>query len=190
MDKTMTVSKVTEHRLLSLLLSAALGVAIAACGDDSGHVTGDTSPTTTADSGPVAVDAGPSVSTSEAGSDPGAATGCLGAVYPALSDGCKSCACTADPVLAPSCGKPCWDFLACSFVAQAGACAASSAGGAATRPEFEACTLDECGSFLAVPGAQVVSSYRPIIAACADTMGGAPLACTPDITKFISAIGK
>lgn len=135
------------------------------------------------------VDAGGGVSPSDAGG--ATATGCPGQVYTGLSDGCKSCACAADPVLAPACGKPCWDFLACSSAAQVGKCAASAAGGAATRAEFEACTLQECGSFLAVPGAQVVSSYRPVINACFNaTPGGAPLACNADVDKFRIAIGK
>jgi hypothetical protein len=111
-------------------------------------------------------------------------------VYSEVGDECSACACKVDPAVAPSCQKPCWDFLACSFTAQAGKCAASAAGGAATRPEFEACTMAECGDLLSIPGAEVIASYRAIIGACAVSMGGAKAACTDDITKIQASLRK
>lgn len=189
----MTTTKAAAYRLFASLFCASLGLAVVACGDDSEEkkdsgLGGDSSPST-GDGSVVVADAGGGVSPADAGGP--VATGCQGAVYSALSDGCKSCACAAEPTLAPSCGKPCWDFLACSSAAQVGKCAASAAGGMATRPQFEACTLEECGAFLAVPGAQVVSSYRPVIMACFNSTGaGAPLACNGDVDKFRVAIGK
>jgi len=56
------------------------------------------------------------------------------------------------------------------------------------RPQFEACTMGECGAQLAVPGAEVVSAYRSIIGACAVDMGDAKAACSADVTKFISEL--
>jgi len=176
----MTTTTLPARWLFSALLSTALGLAGAACSDsddtgkDSSPITADSSINT-----PVADTGTPS--TGDAGASGGA---CESAMYSELGDGCASCACKVDPVLAPACQKPCWDFLACSFAAQAGKCAASAAGGAATRPAFEACTMEECGNYLAVPGAEVISSYRMIIGACAQPMGGVPAACADDITKI------
>jgi hypothetical protein len=56
------------------------------------------------------------------------------------------------------------------------------------RPQFEACTMEECGAELAVPGAEVVSSYRSIIGVCAVPMGDTKPACGDDISKFISEL--
>jgi hypothetical protein len=182
----------TTRWIFGSLLTAALSVAIAGCGDDDSKDdspnAGKSSPAagTTARAGAGANAGG--AKAGNAGSDPNAAAACPGKVYDGLSDGCRDCTCGVDPQLAPSCQRPCWDFLACSFAAQAGKCATFAAGGAAMRPQFEACTMEECGAELAVPGAEVVSSYRPIIGVCAVSMGDTKAACTDDITKFISEL--
>jgi hypothetical protein len=156
-----------------------------ACGDDS-----DTDSMGNPSSGSDASSSSePDASAAAPRSDAGGGS-CLSTVYSPLSDGCKSCACTADPVVAPTCGKPCWDFIACSFAAQAGKCAPFAAGGAAMRPQFEACTMEECGAFLAVPGAEVVSSYRTVTLACAVPMGSTPGACAEDIGKIAAGQKK
>jgi len=189
----MTFEKATA-RLLGAFLTTALSVGIAACGDDdSGDKDAGTVPVDTgvapvdtgtpADTGITPVDTGVSAGD-------GGATACLSAVYAPLSDGCSACTCAVDPVLAPSCQGPCWDFLACSFAAQAGPCKAAAEGGAATRPQFEACTMTECGAQLAVPGAEVVSSYRTIIGGCAVPMGATPPACGADIAMFTANLKK
>jgi hypothetical protein len=166
-------------------MTAALSVANGGCGDDSKD------DTTTAGKSSSVTGTGAGAGSGNAGkpsSDPKAAAECPGKVYAGLSDGCKACTCGADPQLAPSCQKPCWDFLACSFAAQAGKCATFAAGGMAMRPQFEACTMEECGAELAVPGAEVVSSYRSIIGACAVSMGDTQAACGDDVAKFISEL--
>jgi hypothetical protein len=56
------------------------------------------------------------------------------------------------------------------------------------RPAFEACTMEECGAELAVPGAEVVSSYRSIVGACAVSMGSEKAACGDDIAKFTAEL--
>jgi hypothetical protein len=56
------------------------------------------------------------------------------------------------------------------------------------RSQFEACTMEECGAELAVPGAEVISAYRSIVAACAISMGSTKVACEDDVTKFISEL--
>jgi len=169
-------------------MSAALSVANGGCGDDSKDAT-----TTAAGKGSSVTGAGAGsgaggASAGKPSSDPKAAAECPGNAYAALSDGCKTCACGVNPELAPSCQKPCWDFIACSFAAQTGKCATFAAGGMAMRPQFEACTMEECGAELAVPGAEVVSSYRSIIGACAVSMGDTEAACSDDVTKFISEL--
>lgn len=191
------------RRLFGTILSTALVVILGACSDDSSKdseqgtdtnpVTGDASTrdASTSDASPSTSDA--STGTSDASiSDAGGgeASACLSNVYSELSDGCSACTCAVDPRLAPSCQKPCWDFIACSFAAQAGKCAAAAAGGAATRAEFEACTMEECGAQLAVPGAEVVSSYRTIIGGCAVPMNGAKAACSDDVAKFTAGLKK
>jgi hypothetical protein len=185
----MTTKHVLALSLLDGLLVAALSIASSACGDDSNADTataGTSSPAAgtaaRGGSGPGGAGAG------KVSSDPNAAATCPDKVYEALSDECGACACGVDPALAPSCQKPCWDFLACSFAAQAGKCASFAAGGAEMRPQFEACTMEECGAELAVPGAEVVSSYRSIVGACAVSMGGAKAACGDDITKFTAEL--
>jgi hypothetical protein len=188
MNKTMTITKTASYRLVSTFLIAALGVAVWACSDDDGGSSAKDASVKPLDSGLAIIDA--NVAAADTGAAPGAAAACLDKVYSELSDGCSACACGVDTTLAPSCGKPCWDFLACSFAAQAGKCAAAAAGGAATRPEFEACTMVECGAQLAVPGAEVVSSYRTIIGACAVPMGTAKAACGDDIAKFTAGLKK
>ena len=170
--------------LLSTLFTAALTIAVAGCSDDKA----DTPTAGTTGAGTGASTAGAKAGSTS--SDPNAAAACPGKVYSALSDGCRSCACGVDPALAPSCQKPCWDFIACSFRAQAGKCATFAAGGAAMRPQFEACTMEECGAELAVPGAEVVSSYRSVIGACAVSMGDTKAACADDVTKFQSELKK
>jgi len=182
----------TTRNSSARLFLAALGVAIAACGDD-----GSKDPDSVTDVNPSTSDASVSVqdarvadASSADASAGGDGNACLSNVYSELSDSCSSCACSVDPRLAPSCQKPCWDFLACSFAAQSGKCAAAAAGGAARRAEFEACTMDECGAQLAVPGAEVVSSYRSIIGACAVPMGGAKAACSDDIARFTSELKR
>jgi hypothetical protein len=168
-------------------MTATVSLAIGGCGDDSE----DDTPTPAAGAGNR--DAGPKAGTGgdDAGSestDPNAAATCSEKVYDALSEGCSACACGVDPRLAPSCQKPCWDFIACSFAAQTGRCATFAAGGAAMRPQFEACTMEECGAELAVPGAEVVSSYRSIIGACAVAMGDEKAACSDDVAKFTAEL--
>jgi hypothetical protein len=172
----------------STLLTVALCVAIGGCGDsdDDTRTSGMSTPSAGTDARGGAGAGGSSAGS--ASSDPNAVASCPDKVYAALSDGCSSCACDVNPQLAPSCQKPCWDFLACSFAAQAGKCASFAAGGAEMRPQFEACTMEECGAELAVPGAEVVSSYRSIVGACAVPMGDAKAACSDDVTKFISEL--
>jgi hypothetical protein len=166
-----------HHRWLIGLLWIALLSAAFSCSDEIQSTA------------PPSSQAGTNVtSAGRPGTDPNAAATCPEKVYAALSDGCKTCACDLDPQLAPSCQKPCWDFLACSVRAQTGKCATFAMGGAAMRPQFEACTMEECGAELAVPGAEVVSSYRSIIGACAVSMGGAKAACEDDVAKFISEL--
>ena len=180
---TMTSRTLYSRWLLGTVLSSILSVATLGCSDDG------KANTPTAGSSMGATAAGASATKAgSTGADPNAAATCPGKVYAALSDGCKACACGLDPQLAPSCQKPCWDFLACSVRAQSGKCATFAAGGAAMRPQFEACTMEECGAELAVPGAEVVSSYRSIIGGCAVSMGGTKAACEADVTKFISEL--
>lgn len=183
----MTTKTRPARWLLSILLGVTLSVAIGGCGNDSkDETTGAVASSPSAGSGARAAAGGSSAG--KVSADPNAAATCPSKVYSALSDGCRACACGADPQLAPSCQKPCWDFLACSFAAQAGKCATFAAGGAAMRPQFEACTMEECGAELAVPGAEVVSSYRSIIGACAVSMGDVKAACSDDVSKFISEL--
>jgi hypothetical protein len=178
----MTNIKIYNRWFIGFLLSALLSVA-SSCGGDSQTA----SPSTTGNEATVRAGAN-ATSAGSMSIDPNAAAMCPGKVYAALSDGCKTCACDLNPQLAPSCQKPCWDFLACSMRAQNGKCATFASGGAAMRPQFEACTMEECGAELAVPGAEVVSSYRSIIGGCAVSMGGAKAACEDDVTKFISEL--
>jgi hypothetical protein len=175
------------RRLLSALVSAALSSAVGGCGDDNN----DNTNTATAGESSAVTGAGSRASGAKAGSvspDPNLVAACPGKVYSPLSTGCRASICGTDPQLAPSCQKPCWDFLACSSAAQTGKCASFAAGGAAMRPQFEACTMGECGAQLAVPGAEVVSAYRPVIAACAVAMGDAKAPCSDDVAKFISEL--
>jgi hypothetical protein len=182
----------SKTKLQWVCFGASAFLSIAACGDDDSG-TSDGRPvdsgTTTLD---ARVDASPAPNDARPAptGDASQSSECLSAVYDGLSDGCAACTCTANPAVAPSCGKACWDFLACSFRAQSGACAQAAAGGAATRAEFEACTMTECGAQLAVPGAQAVSSpeFRAIVGACVAPMGGSTPACGADVAKFISQL--
>jgi hypothetical protein len=180
--QSMISRQLCTHWLLGTVLGSLLGIATGSCSDDGKSDT----------SAPSASSSSGSAATGTAGAKAGGASSdpalCPDKVYAALSDGCKTCACGVDPQLAPSCQKPCWDFLACSVRAQTGKCASFAAGGMAMRPQFEACTMEECGAELAVPGAEVVSSYRSIIGACAVSMGGAKAACEDDVAKFISEL--
>ena len=180
----MTDGKRYTGGLVLVLFTAALGVAAGSCGGESKS---ETSAAAAAPAGPAPAGS-TGMNLGSSGADPSVAAACPAKVYAALSDGCKACACDVDPQLAPSCQKPCWDFLACSVRAQTGKCASFAAGGAEMRPQFEACTMDECGAELAIPGAEVVSSYRSIIGACAVSMGGAKAACEDDVAKFIAEL--
>jgi hypothetical protein len=181
----MTNSRRHTRWFITILHCAASSIAIAGCSDNSNTGTPTAATSAGAD---ASVGATNKTSAGSASTDPNAAATCPAKVYAALSDGCKTCACGLDPQLAPSCQKPCWDFLACSFRAQSGKCASFAAGGASMRPQFEACTMEECGAELAVPGAEVVSAYRSIIGACAVSMGETKAACADDVTKFISEL--
>ena len=192
----MTIRELASQWILSSLLISA-GIFIVACSDSDSAAstspsTGTAAPTADASSssssGADASSASPSASAGDASA--GLQTACLGNAYGALSDGCRTCVCNVDPQLAPSCQKPCWDFLACSSAAQVGACASSAAGGDAKRPEFNACIMEQCGAQLAVPGAEVVASYRTIIGSCAVSMGSVMSACADDISRFQSGLKK
>lgn len=186
MVKTMRTNEITTNRLLCASLIACLGLAIAACGGSE-----DKKDPPPVDAGDSTDDASDSTDPEEdASTDPAVGATCKDKVYSELSDECASCTCDKDPAVAPVCQKPCWDFLACSFVARSGKCASSAAGGAATRPEFEACIQVECGAQLAIPGAEAAGSYSDIVAACAAPMGGAKGACTDDIGKFAAGLKK
>lgn len=177
-----THTNMTKRPYTHLLIVSVLSIVTWACSDVGAGNAGAPAASMTATAGANSTSA-PSTTP-----DPNAAASCPGKVYAALSDGCKTCTCGVDPQLAPSCQKPCWDFLACSVRAQNGKCASFAAGGASMRPQFEACTMEECGAELAVPGAEVVSAYRSIIGACAVSMAGGSAACQDDVTKFISEL--
>lgn len=182
----MTTRNLLTCWLLSALLGATLSGTLGGCGDSE-----DKTGAATAGKDNAVTGTGGTAGGTKAGNaapDPSAVAACPGKVYSALSVGCRTCACGVNPQLAPSCQKPCWDFLACSSKAQAGKCASFAAGGASMRPQFEACTMSECGAQLAVPGAEVVSAYRSIIGACAVAMGDTKAACSDDVTKFISEL--
>jgi hypothetical protein len=187
-DTIMANNELYTRWLVGTLLSAMLSMTIGSCGDDNkaGSSTAGTGAIGTVTAGATAGKTGTNAGASS--TDPNAAATCPAKVYAALSDGCKACACGLNPQLAPSCQKPCWDFLACSNRAQSGKCATFAMGGAAMRPQFEACTMEECGAELAVPGAEVVSAYRSIIGACAVSMGDKKAVCADDLTKFISEL--
>ena len=172
----MTIRNRTAPRLLSASLIAALGVAIAACGGDDEpterpRADASTPPPSTSDASTPTEDSSTPV--------PGAT--CQEQVYSELSPACKECTCGFDPMVAPSCQGPCWNFLACSFKANASACMAFARG----SQELADCTDKECGYLLAVPGAQLVSGYRNVIGACA---AAADAKCAGDIGKFIGTL--
>jgi hypothetical protein len=171
----------TMKRYTSWLAVGLLSIAASGCGSDDIK-------TPSASTSNTGATAGSTSAGSAAAADPNAAATCPTKVYAALSDGCKTCACGLDPQLAPSCQKPCWDFLACSMRAQTGKCATFAAGGASMRTQFEACTMEECGAELAVPGAEVISAYRSIVGGCVVAMGGNKAACEDDVAKFISEL--
>lgn len=176
----MTIGNRTGYWLLG---ATALSVALAACDDNSD---------TKQDTGPVVADAGappedPGTPPEE--NEPATTPACPG-IYDQLSDSCGTCICETDRMLAPACQGPCWDFITCSSVAAAGPCAAAAAGGAATRPELEACSLEQCGAYLVVPGAIVVRSYVKIIDACTIGNASGPSACAADLARFAAGIEK
>jgi hypothetical protein len=177
----MTIGNRTAYWLGAIL--TALGVALAACDDNRD---------TRRDNTPVDADAG--TPPDEPGTPPEenvpAITPACPGIYDQLSESCGTCVCAADMMLAPACQGPCWDFITCSSVSAAGPCAAAAAGGAATRPELEACTLEQCGAYLAVPGASVVRSYRDIIDACAIRSASGPSACAGDFVRFAAGLEK
>jgi hypothetical protein len=178
----MTTKQRIAHRLLRTSLIAALGLAAAACGGGDDNETPKPGATGgTKDS---------SVETADSSTGPAPGATCEEKVYSELSDGCVTCLCGADPMLAPSCQGPCWDFLACAFVAQMGKCATFAAGGEAMRMQLNDCIGAECAAELAVPGSMVASPYQPLIGMCARSMGGTPAACSGDIGKFIAARSK
>jgi hypothetical protein len=172
----MTTSKSTAHRLLSASLIAALGAAIAACGGDDEpterpRADASTAPPSTSDASTATEDS----------STPAPGATCEEQVYSELSPACKECTCATDKMTAPTCQKPCWDFMACSFKARGGPCMGLAQG----SKELEACTDKECGYLLNLPGAQLISGYRTIIGACAVAPDAA---CAGDVGKFIGTL--
>jgi hypothetical protein len=111
-------------------------------------------------------------------------------IYDQLSESCGSCICAADMMLAPACQGPCWGFITCASVSATGPCAEAAAGGAATRPELEVCTLEHCGAYLAVPGASVVRSYVSIIDACTIGSASGPSECAGDLARLAAGLEK
>jgi len=182
MDKTMTIGNRTAHWQLGATLTA-LSVALAAC--DDGRDTRDAMGHVVADAGTPADDAG----TPPEETVPATTPACPG-IYDQLGDSCGSCICSTDMMLAPACQGPCWDFITCASVSAMGPCAEAAAGGAATRPELEVCTLEQCGAYLAVPGASIVRSYVSIIDACTIGSASGPSACAGDLARFAEGLAK
>lgn len=162
---------------------AAFSVALAACDDNSD---------TTQDVGPVVADAGTPADEADATAEenePATTPACPG-IYGQLSDSCGTCICAEDMMLAPACQGPCWDFITCASVSAMGPCAEAAAGGNATRSELEACTLEQCGPYLVVPGAAVVRSYVKIIDACTIGSESGPSACAGDLARLAAGLKK
>jgi hypothetical protein len=177
----MTIGNRTAHWLPRAILTA-LGV-LAACDDNSD---------TRQDTGSVDADAGAPPDDADTPPEetvPSTTPACPG-IYDQLGDSCGSCICDTDRMLAPACQGPCWDFITCASVSATGPCAEAAAGGAATRPELEACTLEQCGSYLFVPGASVVRSYVTIIDACTIGSASGPSACAGDLARFAAGLEK
>jgi hypothetical protein len=188
MDKAMTIRNRTAYWQLGATLTA-LSVALTACDDNS-----DTRQDQ--DTGTVVADAGDDPDAPAEDGDtppeetvPATTPACPG-IYDQLGDRCGTCVCAADMMLAPACQGPCWDFITCASISAKGPCAEAAAGGAAQRPELEACTLEQCGSYLAVPGASIVRSYRDIINACAVGSASGPSECAGDLARFAVGFEK
>jgi hypothetical protein len=184
MDKTMTIGKRTACWLLGAVLTA-LSVALTACDDSSSRDAKQ-------DVGPVVAEAGTPPDDSDAPPEetvPATTPACPG-LYDQLGDRCGTCVCATDMKLAPACQGPCWDFITCASISAMGPCAKAAAGGAAQRPELEACTLEQCGAYLVVPGASVVRSYVSIIDACTIGSASGPSECAGDLARFAAGLEK
>lgn len=182
----MTIRNRTATWQLGATLTV-LSVALSAC-DDSND--------TRQDAGAVVADAGDDLDapvddrdTPPEETEPATTPACAG-IYDQLGDRCGTCVCAADTTLAPACQGPCWDFITCASISAKGPCAAAAAGGAAQRPELEACTLEQCAPYLAVPGAAVVRSYRTIIDACTIGSESGPSECAGDLARFATGFKK
>jgi len=167
--------------------ATALAVALTGCDDN---------PDMTQDAGPAVADSADDSPPPADGEDtppeetvPATTPACPG-IYDQLGDRCGTCVCATDMMLAPACQGPCWDFITCASISATGPCAAAAAGGAAQRPELEACTLEQCGAYLAVPGASVVRAYVSIIDACTIGSGGEPSECAGDLARFAVGFEK
>jgi len=165
----------------------ALSVALTGCDDNSDP---------RQDAGPVVADAADDAAPPADGGDtppeetvPATTPACPG-IYDQLGDRCGTCVCAADMMLAPACQGPCWDFITCASISAKGPCAEAAAGGAAQRPELEACTLEQCGAYLVVPGASVARSYRDIVNACAVGSASGPSECAGDLARFAVGFEK
>ena len=174
---------------------AALSVAFTGCDDNSD--TRQDAGTDAADAAAIAADdaAEDAALPADDGDTPAeetvpATTPACPGVYDQLGDRCGTCVCTANAMLAPACQGPCWDFITCASVSAKGPCAEAAAGGAARRPELEACTLEQCGAYLVVPGAAVVRSYREIVDACAVGNASGPSECAGDLARFAVGFEK
>lgn len=186
MDKAMTIRNSTAFWQLGATLTA-LSVALTGCDDKSD---------TTQDAGAVVADAADDAALPEDGGDtpseetvPATTPACPG-IYDQLGDRCGTCVCATNAMLAPACQGPCWDFITCASISAKGPCAEAAAGGAAKRPELEACTLEQCGSYLVVPGAAVVRSYTEIIDACAVGSPSEPSECAGDLARLAVGLEK
>jgi hypothetical protein len=147
----MAMVSTLKTRLLHAVLCSSLGVAGFACGDDEdsgddGEPRNDAS-TGTPDASGGNVDANVR-DTSTAGDAGSAPEACLDAVYSELETECKTCICMVNAETAPVCDGPCWEFLACSSVANAGACREFTPMSQAAND----CIASECGAELSAPG--------------------------------------
>jgi hypothetical protein len=182
----MTIRRRTAYWQLGVTLTA-LSVIIPGCDDNRD---------TKQDVGPIVADAAVDPDTPADDPDtqpeetvPATTPACPG-IYDQLGDRCGDCVCATDMTLAPACQGPCWDFITCASVAATGPCAEAAAGGAAQRPELEACTLEQCGAYLVVPGASVVRSYVTIIDACTIGSESGPSECAGDLARFAAGLEK
>jgi hypothetical protein len=181
----MAIRNRTAYWQLGATLTALSG-ALTGCDDNSD---------TTQDAAAVVADAAEDPNTPDDGDTPPAETvpattpACPG-IYAQLGDRCGTCACAANMMLAPACQGSCWDFITCASISATGPCAKAAAGGAAQRLELEACTLEQCGAYLAVPGASVVRSYVAIIDACTIGSESGPSECAGDLARFAAGLEK